>query len=752
MLVGLYLVGIAFAAHVISAGMPIALFWPSSGLALAIVVRYGLRWVLVVPVAILIARLWVTQVPLEFLLFSLLGSTLGALAGGWLARMTTHPPAMDVQYGFRLLLAGILMALVSAVIGAPGLLLSGLIAQGDLLDAMLRWFMGDLLGVVSFAPALLLAPDYLRSHPLESSQPSLQTTEPINYAPENETLVWNIALIGSYLLLAWGATESGTYTLGLSSLPLAVMVWSALRFSPLRTAMAVLLTVALIGTLAGLGLAGFKPPARTLDAMILLGYLCLLAILPIILALAVHERRLATMALLRRASIDHLTGLPNRSAFELRVQEALRDPSLPQLALAYLDLDNLKLINDTASHTAGDALIAGIARLLMTELTPGDLLAHLGADEFVLLFRNCTSIVARERADTLVRAVEAHRCHWSGQLLSATASVGVVPFQSGEAEFSELLSQADAACYTAKEIGGNRVCVASARGGDALDRTAAMRWAIRIGEALEQHHFSLYAQAIQPLRASEVGGRHFEILLRLQNPRGGAPLTPDQFMPAAERFRLGVRIDREVVGMTMDWLEAHPQQTEEVATCSINLSAGALVDEGFIGFVAERLRRGHVAPRRLCFEITETSAVRDPARAQRFIDQMRALGCRFALDDFGTGFCSFSYLRALDVDYFKIDGSFVREMETSPLAAEVVRSITQIAHVLHKRTIAEHTETEQLRDALTALGVDYAQGYAIDKPQPIERYFEQPLQTLPSAMLPLPQPLAILQVAPAAGI
>ena len=752
MLVGLYLVGIAFAARVISAGMPIALFWPSSGLALAIAVRYGLRWVVVVvPVAILIARLWVVPVPLEFLLFSLLGNTLGAFAGGWLARRAAYPPAMDVQYGFRLLQAGILMALVSALIGAPGLLLSGFITQGDLPDAVLRWFMGDLLGVVSFAPALLLAPDYLRSHPLESSQPSLQTTEPINYAPENETLVWNIALIGSYLLLAWGATESGTYTLGLSSLPLAVMVWSALRFSPLRTAMAVLLTVALIGTLAGLGLAGFKPPARTLDAMILLGYLCLLAILPIILALAVHERRLATMALLRRASIDHLTGLPNRSAFELRVQEALRDPSLPQLALAYLDLDNLKLINDTASHTAGDALIAGIARLLMTELMPGDLLAHLGADEFVLLFRNCTSIVARERADTLVRAVEAHRCHWSGQLLSATASVGVVPFQSGEAEFSELLSQADAACYTAKEIGGNRVCVASARGGDALDRTAAMRWAIRIGEALEQHHFSLCAQAIQPLRASEVGGRHFEILLRLQNPRGGAPLTPDQFMPAAERFRLGVRIDREVVGMTMDWLEAHPQQTEEVATCSINLSAGALVDEGFIGFVAERLRRGFVAPRRLCFEITETSAVRDPARAQRFIDQMRALGCRFALDDFGTGFCSFSYLRALDVDYFKIDGSFVREMETSPLAAEVVRSITQIAHVLHKRTIAEHTETEQLRDALTALGVDYAQGYAIDKPQPIERYFEQPLQTLPSAMLPLPQPLAIMQVVPAAG-
>jgi diguanylate cyclase (GGDEF)-like protein len=753
-LVGLYLAGIAFAAHIISGGLPIALFWPSSGLALAIAVRYGLRWVLVVPVAILIARLWATSVPLGFLPFSLLGNTLGALAGGWLVRRSARPPAVDVQSGFRMLMGGVLMAVISAAIGVPGLLISGLIPHSGLIDALLRWTMGDLLGVVSVAPALMLAPDFPRERPREfvrdHPRPSSEAVEAIDYAPESETLIWNIALIASYLLMAWGATEGGAYALGLSSLPLAVMVWSALRFSPLRTAMAVLLTVLLIGTLAGLGLAGFKPPARTLDAMILLGYLCLLAILPIILALAVHERRIATRALLRRASIDHLTGLPNRRAFELRVQEALRDPSLPQLALAYLDLDNLKLINDTASHTAGDTLIAGIAGLLQTQLTPGDLLAHLGADEFVLLFRNCTSIVARERADTLVRAVETYRCNWSGQLLTATASVGVVPFQTGEADFSELLSQADAACYTAKELGGNRVCLASARGGDALDRTAAMRWAVRIREALEQHHFSLYAQAIQPLRASEVGGRHFEILLRLQNPRGGAPLSPDQFMPAAERFRLGVRIDREVVGMIMDWLEAHPRETEEVATCSINLSAGALIDEGFIGFVAERLRRGRVAPRRLCFEITETSAVRDLARAQRFIDQMRALGCRFALDDFGTGFCSFSYLRALDVDYFKIDGSFVREMETSPLAAEVVRSITQIAHVLHKRTVAEHTETEHLRDVLVALGVDYAQGYAIDKPQPLEHYFDQPLQGLASAMLPPAS--AILQlVVPATG-
>jgi len=162
--------------------------------------------------------------------------------------------------------------------------------------------------------------------------------------------------------------------------------------------------------------------------------------------------------------------------------------------------------------------------------------------------------------------------------------------------------------------------------------------------------------------------------------------------------------------------------------CAINLSASALLDEGFVGFVAERLHRSTFNADRLCFEITETSAMRDPARAQRVIDELRSLGCRFALDDFGTGFCSFGHLRALDVDFIKIDGSFVRDMQTSPLAAEVVSSITRIAHILNKRTIAEHTETDSVRTALAQLGVDYAQGFAIDRPQAFDSY----LMGLPS--------------------
>ena len=721
-LVALYLAATAFADQFITTRGTVTLFWPAAGLALAAVVRYGLRWVWFVPVALLIAHLSFSPAPASFIPFSLLSNLAGTFAGAWLILRTPVPEQLDTRFAFRSLRGALLMAAVTAVIGVFGMVSTGMIVQASVLDALIKWFMGDLLGIVSVMPALLM---------LSYRQPSKGLQETHGYGSEPEKLAWNIVLVFSYLLMAWGGAQSSPYALGLSSLPLAVMVWSALRFEPIRTALAVLLTELLIGTLAGLGLAGFQPPTQPLDSAILLSYLCLHAILPIILALTVHERRIATRTLLRQARTDLLTGLPNRSAFEAAVRRILEDPGEPPMALAYLDLDNFALVNDTASHVAGDALINSIAGVLGSGLPKGDLLAHLGADEFALLLRNCTPTMARERAQTLVRAVETFRCGWNGQVLTTTASIGVVPFRTNDADFPVLLSQADAACFTAKELGGNRVCMAGVLAGDVLDRTTAMRWAVRIREALEQHHFELYAQTIDPLRKGAGQQRHFELLLRMRDERHGEVLQPDQFMPAAERFRLGVKIDREVFGMALSWLEAHPQSAEEVATCSINLSAEALADEDFIRFVAERLRSSSFPASRLCLEITETSAVRDLARAQRFIGDMRALGCRFALDDFGTGFCSFNYLRALDVDYFKIDGSFVRDLESSPLSMAVIRSITDIAHVLDKQTIAEHTENEAILASLRELGVDFAQGYGIHRPEPIEQYFAR----IPAALV-----------------
>jgi len=264
-LVGLYLAGNAYAVHFAKGPSDFALFWPSAGLTLAVVVRYGLRWAFFVPVAM----------SLDFLL-----------------RMPSPPRLGEAGAGFSRFASGRrnprreLRGLVGALFGVAGMLLGGLLHKDAVPDALLRWSMGDLLGVTTVTPALIL---FAYRH---TKFPGFDKSEEI--ALEGEALVWNVALAASFLLMAWGAAAGGLYPLGLSSLPLAVMVWSALRFEPLRTAIAVALTVGLIGSFTGMGLTGFEPPARTLDCVMLLSYLCVLSVLPITLALVVNESRVAT--------------------------------------------------------------------------------------------------------------------------------------------------------------------------------------------------------------------------------------------------------------------------------------------------------------------------------------------------------------------------------------------------------------------------------------------------------------------------
>ncbi|WP_166206602.1 putative bifunctional diguanylate cyclase/phosphodiesterase [Cognatiluteimonas telluris] len=708
-----YGAGVVYSLQFIAAPGDVPLYWPAAGLALALAVLWGWRWAPLVPIAMWLSHWWIATGPDTFLPWSMLGAFLGVLAASWVVHRDPALRPGTVRYGFQVLMGGALMVLLSVGIGSIAIWQGDRASWAELLSMQLRWSLAEVLGVASVTPALLLAADWFVRRRMGKRQ--------WRAAGVGEGLLWNIALVTSFLLMAWGMSLSRDFALGLTSLPLTVMLWSALRFTPLRTAVSVLLTVALITGFAGLGLAGFHAAQGTLEVAILLLYLCLIAILPIVLSMTVDEHRAGARRLLRRASTDPLSGLPNRGEFEAQVRRALRDPTNVPLALAYLDLDNLKLVNDTASHEVGDALIREVAVSLNAQMRPGDLLGHLGGDEFVVLLHNATPTIARERAQALLHAVENSHQAVGGEQFGTTASIGLVPFQPEQVEFAEVLSQADAACFNAKELGGDRISMAGV-GGNASDPASGMRWTVRIREALQQHSFLLYAQSIAPLHPAMETGAHFELLLRMRDNRGGTPHLPDRFIPAAERFQLSVRIDREVVRLALERLESQPIAAGGVAMCAINLSAATLMDEGFVGFVSERLHRSDFPAERLCFEITETSAMRDPARAQRVINELRSLGCRFALDDFGTGFCSFGHLRALDVDFIKIDGSFVRDMQVSPLAAEVVSSITRIAHLLHKRTIAEHTETKSVCAALTAMGVDYAQGFAIDRPQPFESY------------------------------
>ena len=713
LLTAAYMAATWYAVAFIGGPNQVALYWPAAGIGYAAILRWGWRWVGFIPVAVLLSHLLFAPVPYAFLPFSALSNVLGALAGAWLVQRSKVLPRLTVSSGFIMLRGAVAMVAVSAAIGVWGLHFSGMIGPGEVTGALLKWSMGNLLGIVCLTPTLLLLAAPRSNNP--------DVPREADYSSINETLAWLFLLLLSFVLVYLGGLRNSLYALGMVALPMSLLLWSALRFHPLWTTAGTCVAVLFLTTLTGLGMAGFRAPENTLDASLLLGFMSLFGTLPLVLVASINEQRMATRKVLRRATTDAATNLPNRAAFEEAVHKALAGQSEGR-ALAYLDLDHFTLINDTASHAAGDALIHGIGSLLKARLRSGDQVFRIGGDEFALLLSGEAETMEL-RLQHLQRAVENYRVGWQNHVLNITTSIGLVNFQPGEIDYARLLSLADAACFTAKELGGNRVILASLQPGELHERAQAMHWALRIREALDANLFEIDCQSIAPLHEHAVEGRHFEVLLRMRDPHTGERMAPDRFIPAAERFQLGVALDRHVVNLTLGWLEARPDAAAQVHTCAINLTAASLVDEGFGVFLYHRVRNSRLPAYKLCFEVTETSAVRDLARAQGLIQKLRSLGCAFALDDFGTGFCSFNYLRSLDVDYFKIDGSFVRDLESSSLSMAVIRSITDIAHVLNKQTIAEHTENDAIFASLRELGVDFAQGFGIHKPEPIEAYF-----------------------------
>ena len=712
LLTGLYFAGAVLASLYLRTPEDVTLFWPSAGIGYAVVVRYGLGWVVIVPVAMGLLHALVLPVPTEFMAYSIASNTLATLLAGWYVRHKRRDLRLEIGDGLLLLRGGLLLGLVSSAIGTLGLVESGMLAVGETGRGLLLWILGDLLGISTLTPSLLLL------FGREGDQPRIHLWG--GDATRRERIAW-MAVLVLCLSAVWIAGRSGNlYALGLVSLPLALLLWAAIRFSPMLTMLATIVVVVFLSLVTGLGLGGFTRPLTLLDSAVLMMLLIMIAAIPVMLCVSNHEKRSTAIALYRRATRDPLTGLLNRSAFEERARERLAKGD-EDLALLYLDLDHFKLVNDATSHVAGDGLIRGVADLVAAEFDRTVLVARTGGDEFAALLpasRGAATATARR----LLTAIDALRVPWQAQVLTTTASIGLAYGRSPHVDFDSLLSHADAACFTAKELGGNRMLAAAPDSDEMQVRTATMRSALQVREALDERRFALYCQPIVDLNAPALPQRHFEILLRWTDA-GGAVRAPAELIAAAERYRLGPRLDRYVVDATLNWLEQRPDAAAMVEHCSINLGGATLVDEEFSDYFAARLRRSSVPPERLCLEITETSVVRDRARAQRFIARMRELGCRFALDDFGTGFCSFGYLQDLDVDYLKIDGSFVRDLEQSPLAEAVVRAITDIAHVLDKRTVAEQAQTEAQLALLRRMGVDYAQGYVFRHPQPIEAFF-----------------------------
>ena len=420
------------------------------------------------------------------------------------------------------------------------------------------------------------------------------------------------------------------------------------------------------------------------------------------------------------AAHDELTGLPNRREFLRRLRRAVSKAKQQQSehALCYLDLDQFKLINDTAGHAAGDALLQQIRPLLAGLFRDRDTLGRMGGDEFAILLDDCQLADATRIAETVLATLRAWRFDWEGRSFQVGASAGVVAITRHTESVAQVLSQADVACYAAKEAGRNRVMAYEGHSARPSARHAEIIVAATLKHALEQGRFRLFAQPIVSLKHPEQGPAQYEVLARMVGQDGELSL-PSAFIPAAERFGLMPAIDRWVIDSALRMFAAS-DRTADLGMLSVNIAGASLDGDDLLAFVLDRLQTHGVPPARICFEITETAAIRNLDHTASFIAAMKARGSQCAMDDFGSGMAPFRFLRRLPVDFLKIDGTFVAQMVEDPQDEAMVAAINEMAHALGIATIAEYAHDDAVVERLRRLGVDYAQGYAFGAPVSLE--------------------------------
>ena len=434
----------------------------------------------------------------------------------------------------------------------------------------------------------------------------------------------------------------------------------------------------------------------------------------------VTEAHLLTQQLEYQATYDGLTGLVNRQTFDRRLEGALHKAKDKQQhhVLCYIDLDQFKIVNDTVGHAAGDELLQQVSALLQSNIRSSDTLARLGGDEFGLLLENCPLNKGITIAEKMVADLRDYSFCWQDRRFKIGASIGVVAVNPESESSVQLMSQADVACYAAKDGGRNRVHVYQTDSSHLSEQHAELMRVSDIRSALQEDRFCLYYQYITPLNSAGGLAPYYELLLRLKDERGKL-VSPGAFIPAAERYNLMNEIDRWVIRTALVEQQDLFAQLNQ-GYIAINLSGTSLNDETLLAFVKEQFAQSRLVPERICFEITETAVIRNLSEALTFINAMRELGCKFALDDFGSGLSSFAYLKRFNVDFLKIDGNLVRDMTVDYTDQVMVSAINEIGHAMNISTIAEFVETEDDITLLKTLQVDYAQGFAISRPEPLE--------------------------------
>lgn len=440
----------------------------------------------------------------------------------------------------------------------------------------------------------------------------------------------------------------------------------------------------------------------------------------------VTEQRKLTSEMNYRATHDALTGLVNRAEFEARLsrvlQKAHEDRS--EHFLLYIDLDQFKLVNDSCGHAIGDQLLQQVSKLLLSVVRERDTLARLGGDEFAVILEHCTAEPAQRIAQQICERMDDFRFMHDGRRFRIGASIGLVPVDNRWATTEFIMQAADTSCYAAKEAGRNRVHAWFDSDLAMRTRHGEMQWTDRIGHALDEGLFVLFAQRIVALDDASHGVRA-EVLLRMVDSDGSL-IPPGAFLPAAERFHLTSRIDRWVFKRVLEWMKTLPS-LDFIENLSINLSGQSVGDRAFQCWAIDLVNEfGPEFCQKLCIEITETAVVTNLADAALFIEKIHAAGIKVALDDFGAGASSFGYLKSLPVDYLKIDGQFIRNLVSDPLDEATVRCFAEVAKVIGVKTVAESVEQPEVLERLRALGVDNAQGFLLHRPGPIDELLPVP--------------------------
>lgn len=442
------------------------------------------------------------------------------------------------------------------------------------------------------------------------------------------------------------------------------------------------------------------------------------------LVLVMHdtsELRGLTRQMSYQASHDALTGLVNRREFERRLREAMDAAQTGDAAhaLCYLDLDRFKVVNDTCGHTAGDNMLREVASIIKDAVRDSDTAGRIGGDEFALLLVGCPLEKARQIADDVVRSIDDYRFVWKDKIFNIGVSIGLVEIGRDGGSIEDIMNSADSACYVAKKQGGVRVHVYSAREEASARHSGEIQWLQKLQNALRDGKFELYYQPIVHARHAVSNGPGLEVFVRLEAEAGQPVAPPADFIRAAERYRLMPHVDRWVVQAVLSALGRGGLKLPADRSVAINVSGQTLGDAEFLEFVVDCFDHTGANPADICFEVTESAVVANLDHARRFIEVLHGMGCEFALDNFGSGISSFSTLKTLPMDYLKIDGSFIRNLAVDTVNQAMVGAMIELSRSLNFRIVAEQVEDQRSLDTVREMGIDFAQGFVIGRPQPL---------------------------------